>query len=66
MTSVVVWRQAQAEQKAAAAAEQEGTSKRLKEADARCEALEESIEEIRVSMDRQRASFEMRCAFRTE
>lgn len=53
--------QVAAEQKAASTV-QEGTAKRLKEADLRCESLEESLEELRVSMDRQRATYEMRCA----
>ena len=61
--SALIGAQAQAEQRAGAAA-QEGTGKRLREAEARCEALEETIEEMRVSMDRQRATFEMRCAVR--
>ena len=51
--------QVEAEQSAAAAA-QEGTARRLKEAEARCEALEETLDELRVSMDRQRATAQMR------
>lgn len=53
--------QVAAEQKAASTV-QEGTAKRLKESDRRCESLEESLEELRVNMDRQRATYEMRCA----
>jgi hypothetical protein len=51
----------EAEKKAAAAA-QEGTAKRLRDAEARCESLEETVEELRVAMDRQRAAADMRCA----
>ena len=52
--------QVEAERKAAVAA-QEGTAKRLRDAESRCESLEETVEELRVAMDRQRAAADMRC-----
>ena len=52
--------QVEAEKKAAAAA-QEGNAKRLRDAEARVESLEETVEELRVAMDRQRAAADLRC-----
>ena len=51
--------QVEAEKKAAAAA-QEGNAKRLRDAEARVESLEETVEELRVAMDRQRAAADLR------
>ena len=53
--------QVEAEKKAAAAA-QEGTAKRLRDAEARVESLEETLDELRVAMDRQRAAADLRCS----
>ncbi len=51
--------QAAAEEKAAASAK-EGLGKRVKEAEASAQALAESVEELRLTLDRQRASAELR------
>ncbi len=51
--------QAAAEEKAAASAK-EGLGKRVKEAEASSQALAESVEELRLTLDRQRASAELR------
>ncbi|KAL0034466.1 hypothetical protein WJX79_003740 [Trebouxia sp. C0005] len=51
--------QAAAEDKAAASAK-EGLGKRVKEAEASAQALAESVEELRLTLDRQRASAELR------
>ena len=53
--------QAAAEERAAASAK-EGLGRRLKEAEATAQALTETTEELRVTLDRQRASAELRYA----
>ncbi len=52
--------QAAAEEKAAASAK-EGLGRRVKEAEASAQALAETVEELRLTLDRQRASAELRC-----
>lgn len=51
--------QVEAEEKANAAAK-EGIAKKLKDAEARAEALEETVEELRTGLDRQRAAADLR------
>lgn len=48
-----------AEEKAAASAK-EGLGRRVKEAEATAQALAENVEELRLTLDRQRASAELR------
>lgn len=51
--------QAAAEEKAAASAK-EGLARRAREAEAAAQALAENVEELRLTLDRQRASAELR------
>ena len=51
--------QAAAEEKAAASAK-EGLGRRVKEAEASAQALVETVEELRLTLERQRASAELR------
>lgn len=50
-----------AEQRAAANAK-EGLKKQVKEAEARAEAMEDTVEELRVGLERQRAAADLRYA----
>lgn len=54
--------QAAAEDKAASSAK-EGLEKRAREAESQAQALAETVEELRLALDRQRASTELRCTF---
>lgn len=56
---VCVWPQAAGEEKAAASAK-EGLGRRAREAEASAQALAETVEELRLTLDRQRASAELR------
>lgn len=51
--------QADAEQKAAAAA-REGGARQLREAEARADAAEEAVAELRTTLERQQAAFALR------
>lgn len=51
--------QAEAEQRAAAAA-REGGARQLREAEARADAAEEAVAELRLALERQQAAFALR------
>ena len=57
--------QVEAEEKAAVSAK-EGLSKKLRDAEQRAEMLQDQITELEMSLERQRAAADARCALRPE
>lgn len=52
--------QVEAEERAASSAK-EGMERKLREADSRCEALTDTVQELRMGLERQRAAADLRC-----